>query len=395
MPMNDPWHCLVDYEALEVEPVSEGVLSGLAFVIKDNIHVAGHRTGCGNPDWLRTHPPAEATASCVTRMLEAGARLAGKTQCDELFFSLEGENAHYGTPVNPAARDRIPGGSSSGAAVAVAGRLADFSLGTDAGGSVRIPAALCGIWGFRPTHGRMPVDGTVGLAPSLGTVGWFAREAKLLASVGGAMLEADAGSSNGAAFRPKRLLIADDAMALADPAVRDAIAPAIARLCARVPQVRHVQAAPEGIANWLAALRTVQGFEAWQTHGEWITREQPKLGELIRQRFEWARSIPADAVPPARELRRKYSQGLHDLLGDGTLLLLPTVASPAPKLGTVGPALDAFRGRTLQLAAYSGSSGVPQLTMPAGTVDGAPVGLSVIAPRGMDRALMDWMAAGA
>lgn len=389
MPMNDPWYCLVDYESLEVAPAWEGVLSGLSFVIKDNIDVAGHRTGCGNPDWLRTHAPAQATASCVTRMLEAGARLAGKTQCDELFFSLEGENAHYGTPVNPAARDRIPGGSSSGAAVAVAGRLADFSLGTDAGGSVRIPAALCGIWGLRPTHGRVPADGTVGLAPSLGTIGWFAREAKLLSMVGGAMLQEDA-----SALRPRRLLIADDAMALADPAVRDAIAPAIARLSARVPQVRHVQAAPEGITNWLAALRTVQGFEAWQTHGEWIIREQPALGELIRQRFDWARSIPADAVPPARELRRKFSQGLHDLLGNDTLLLLPTVASPAPKLGTVGPALDAFRGRTLQLAAYSGSSGVPQLTMPAGSVDGAPVGLSVIAPRGMDRGLMEWVAAG-
>ena len=388
MPMNDPWHCLVDYESLEVAPAWEGVLSGLTFVIKDNIDVAGHRTGCGNPDWLRTHAPAQATASCVTRMLEAGARLAGKTQCDELFFSLEGENAHYGTPVNPAARDHIPGGSSSGAAVAVAGRLADFSLGTDAGGSVRIPAALCGIWGLRPTHGRVPADGTVGLAPSLGTIGWFAREAKLLSMVGGAMLEEDA-----SVLRPRRLLVADDAMALADPAVRDAIAPAIARLSARVPQVRHVQAAPEGIANWLAALRTVQGFEAWQTHGEWITREQPALGELIRQRFDWARSIPADAVPPARELRRKFSQGLHDLLGNDTLLLLPTVASPAPKLGTVGPALDAFRGRTLQLAAYSGSSGVPQLTMPAGSVDGAPVGLSLIAPRGMDRGLMEWVAA--
>lgn len=385
--MHDPWHCLCDYETLELAPTADGPLSGLSFVIKDNIHVAGHRTGCGNPDWLRTHPPASETAPCVSRMLAAGARLVGKTQCDELFFSLEGENAHYGTPFNPAAPERIPGGSSSGAAVAVAGGLADFAIGTDAGGSVRIPAALCGIWGLRPTHGRMPSDGVVGLAPSLGTTGWFARDPRLLACVGAAMLDPDP-----APFVPRRLLIADDAMALAEPAVRSAIAPAIACITTMFANVRHVQAAPEGIANWLAALRTVQGFEAWQTHGEWIKREQPDLGAVIRQRFDWARSIAAEAVPPARVIRAQVSARFHALLGDDALLLLPTVAAPAPKRGTSGAALDAFRGPTLQLAAWAGSSGVPQLTLPAGTVDGAPVGLSIIAPRDADRALLDWAA---
>ncbi|MSQ71357.1 MAG: amidase [Betaproteobacteria bacterium] len=385
MTIVDPWHCFCDYETVELQPTGEGVLSGLSFAIKDNIHVAGFRTGCGNPDWLRTHAPAAATASCVLRLLQAGARLAGKTQCDELFFSLEGENAHYGTPINPAAPDRIPGGSSSGAAVAVASKLVDFAIGTDAGGSVRIPAALCGLWGMRPTHGRMPGDGTVGLAPSLGTIGWFAREPRLLARVGETLLDPDP-----VVFKPRRLLIAEDAMALADDAVRAAIAPFVARIAARFDAVLEVQAAPEGIANWLAALRTVQGWEAWQTHGEWITREQPNLGAVIRQRFDWAKSIAADAVPPAREIRRRVSERFHALLGDDALLLLPTVASAAPRLGTTGAALDAFRGRTLQLAAWSGATGVPQLALPAGQVDGAPVGLSIIAPRNADRALLGW-----
>lgn len=385
--MHDPWHCLSDYETLEAAPSGSGPLNGLTFVIKDNIHVAGHRTGCGNPDWLRTHAPATATASCVTRALAAGARLIGKTQCDELFFSLEGENAHYGTPINPAAPERIPGGSSSGAAVAVAGGLADFAIGTDAGGSVRIPAALCGLWGLRPTHGRMPADGVVGLAPSLGTTGWLARDPQLLARVGAALLDPDP-----APWVPRRLLIAQDAMALAAPAVREAIAPTIARITTFFASVQNVQAAPEGIANWLASLRTVQGFEAWQTHGEWITREKPVLGEVIRQRFDWAKSIAAEAVPPARAIRAEVSARFHAMLGDDALMLLPTVAAPAPKRGTSGAALDAFRGPTLQLAAWAGSSGVPQLTLPAGAVEGAPVGLSIIAPRGADLALLDWAA---
>ena len=136
----------------------------------------------------------------------------------------------------------------------------------------------------------------------------------------------------------------------------------------------------------------MQGFEAWQTHGEWITQVQPNLGEAIRQRFEWARSIAADAVPPARSVRNQVSERLHALLDGDALLVLPTVAAPAPERGAKGATLDRFRVRTLQLSAWSGSSGVPQIALPAGTVEGAPVGLSIISPRGTDRAVMDWAA---
>ncbi len=161
------------------DPTGRGPLSGLTFAVKDFIDVAGCRTGGGNPDWLAGHPVAARSAAVVETLLGAGARLVGKTNMDELAFSLEGANAHYGTPVNPVCPDRLPGGSSSGSAVAVAAGLVDFALGTDTGGSVRVPASFTGIFGFRPTHGRVSTVGVAPFSPSYDTIGWLARDAAL------------------------------------------------------------------------------------------------------------------------------------------------------------------------------------------------------------------------
>jgi hypothetical protein len=161
----------------------------LAFVAKDLIDVAGQVTGGGNPHWHQRQTPATRSAPVIERLLRAGAALVGKTITDELAFSLEGENAHYGTPINPRAPDRLPGGSSSGSAVAVAAGLADLGLGTDTGGSVRVPASFCGLFGWRPSHGRVPMDGVVPFAPSFDTVGLFAREAGHLRLAAHCLLE--------------------------------------------------------------------------------------------------------------------------------------------------------------------------------------------------------------
>ena len=126
-------------------PTGTGSLDGLCFAVKDVIDVAGCKTGCGNPTWRDSHPPAVAYGVCVEQLLRAGALCVGKTICDELAFSLLGENHFYGTPLNPQAPDRVPGGSSSGSACAVACGLVDFALGADTGGSVRVPASNCGI----------------------------------------------------------------------------------------------------------------------------------------------------------------------------------------------------------------------------------------------------------
>ena len=142
-----------------------GLLDGLTFALKDLIDVAGCRTGAGNPDWLARQSPAERSATVVEKTLAAGATLVGKTITDELAFSLEGRNVHYGSPINPACPDRMCGGSSSGSGVAVAAGLVDFAIGTDTGGSVRVPASFLGVFGFRPSHGAVSLDGVVPFAP--------------------------------------------------------------------------------------------------------------------------------------------------------------------------------------------------------------------------------------
>src|SRR5271166_643281 len=207
-----------------------GPLAGLKFAAKDLFDIAGHVTGAGNPDWLALHPPAGRTAPVVQALVDAGADMVGKTHTDELSRGIFGENAHYGTPINPRAPGRVPGGSSSGSAAAVAGGLVDFALGTDTGGSVRIPASFCGIFGIRPTHGRLSLEGVVGQAPSFDTVGWFAREAEILARVGEVLL----GAQVVRAPRPRRLIVATDAFAIAEGATAAALYPAVERLATLV-----------------------------------------------------------------------------------------------------------------------------------------------------------------
>ncbi len=204
---------------VQIEGAPRGPFSGLCFAAKDNFDIQGHVTGAGNADWKRTHRAAAETASSVIRLIQCGATLAGKTQMNELAYGALGENQHYGTPINPRAPGRVPGGSSSGSASAVAGGLVDFALGSDSACSVRLPAALCGVFGFRPTLDRVSTRGLVPLSPSLDTVGWFARDPELLLKVGNVLLDEPRAETG----PPQVALWADDAAALVDPAVLEAL----------------------------------------------------------------------------------------------------------------------------------------------------------------------------
>jgi amidase len=224
MMARDPYNAFCRHTRVTLSGAPNGPLHGLTMAVKDVFDIAGHRTGNGNPVWLETHAPAERTASAVERLLAAGASMVGKTHTDEMAYSLNGENVHYGTPTNPNAPGRIPGGSSSGSAAAVAGGLVDFALGTDCGGSVRLPASYCGIYGIRTTHGLVLADGVVDLAASFDTVGWFARDPQMLRKVADVLLPA------APAFVPKRLLVAEDAFAFAGPEITAALAAVVERL---------------------------------------------------------------------------------------------------------------------------------------------------------------------
>jgi amidase len=382
-PPQDPFGAFCTHDAVCVPGAGAGPLHGLTFAAKDNFDVAGFPACAGSPDWLRTHGPAARTAPAVQRLLDAGAFLVGKTQMDELAFSLDGRNAHYGTPVNPRTPDRIPGGSSSGSAVATAGGLVDFALGTDTVGSCRVPASHCGVWGFRPTHGRIPLEGAVPFSPSFDTVGWFARDPAVLRRVGGALLgeQPDAGP-------PGRLLVAEDAFALADEDVRATLQNAVRLAVAAAGQAQPVVLAPEGLADWVAQFDAVRGGEVWAGLGEWVERLQPAFGPGIRERFAAARRVTAGEVAAARARRQQIQDHLDHLLSAGDVVCLPTVPRPAPLRDSLDEVLAENRKRILPLTCIAPLGGLPQVTMPLAQPEGYPVGLSLLAGRGADARLL-------
>jgi len=387
MNVNDPYNAFCRHTDVALDGAAAGPLHGLTFATKDVFDIAGHRTGNGNPVWLETHPPAAHTASAVERLLAAGARMVGKTHTDELAYSLNGENVHYGTPINPRAPGRIPGGSSSGSAVAVAGGLVDFALGTDCGGSVRLPASYCGIYGIRTTHGLVPVDGLVDLARSFDTVGWFARDARTMNRVGDVLLPPAAG------FTPGRLLIAADAFAFVGGEVAAALAPAVARVKAAFADCRDVNVYPGDPAAGPEIFRVLQGDEIRRRHSAWIDAHDPQFGPGIAERFQWTRGIDAAQVERRRQKREDIARHMDALLDGDALLCLPTVPGIAPKLSTPIAELEVFRGRAIALLCIAGLARLPQLSLPLATLDGCPLGLSLIAPRGADRGLLAWAAA--
>jgi amidase len=379
--MSDPLNAFIPHDQVRLPGAPAGPLHGLSFAAKDIFDVAGHVTGCGNPDWLASHPPATATASAVAKLLAAGAGLAGKTITDELAYSLNGQNFHYGTPVNSNAPGRIPCGSSSGSAAAVAGGAVDTALGSDTGGSVRVPAAVCGIYGIRTSHGRVPIDGVMALAPSFDTVGWFARDPQVLARVGAVLLGEDTARLAGGAAR------LTDAFALAAPAVQSALEPLAARIEALVGRRPAVEVG--GLEDWMAVFRKIQMREIWAQHGAWIEQRRPRFGPEIAARFEAARATASQPAGADAQRRTQFQGMMAAMLREAAILLLPTAPEIAPLRGLEGPASQSFRDRTLSLTCIAGLARLPQVNLPApARVGGCPVGLSIIGPRGSDRALL-------
>ena len=360
-------------------------MAGLTFAAKDIFDVAGYVTGGGNPDWKATHEPAECTAWAVNRLVEAGATMVGKTITDELTRGIFGENAHYGTPVNPRAPDRVPGGSSSGSVSAVAGGLVDFALGSDTGGSVRVPSSFCGVYGLRPTHGRIALAGILIQAPSYDTIGWFARDMKTFARVGEVLLQREIGATG-----PRRLVIAEDAFDLADNSVAEALQPAVDRIASLVGNSRRERLAPTTLIDWAAQQNVLQGREAWDTVRDWIDRANPRFAMYVSESYSLGRSISDSDVETARTARNEIVSRMEQLLVDGTFVCLPTTAAPAPFRGERLSARIDLRSRNTALTCIAGTIGAPQLSMPLGEVDGLPVGLSFLGAKGSDEALINF-----
>ena len=383
--MNDPLNAFCSHSTARLKGAPAGPLAGLTFAAKDLFDIEGHVTGAGNPDWLRLHAPAARTAPVVQRLVDAGADMVGKTHTDELSRGIFGENAHYGTPSNPNAPGRVPGGSSSGSAAAVASGLVDFALGTDTGGSVRIPASFCGIFGIRPTHGRLPLEGMVGQAPSFDTIGWFAREAHLLGRIGEILLGTGLKSAN----RPRHAIIAVDAFAIADPSTASALLPAAERIAALAGSSEKCALSQQvPLAEWLAHQRAIQGREAWATFGEWIDAHNPRFAFEISDNFIRGMQIDDATLVAAREFQRARRADLMQVLKPDVIVCLPTAPFPAPPLGERRSAMWARRTAISTLTTIAGTLGAPQLNLPLARVDGLPAGLSILARPGADEMLL-------
>jgi amidase len=360
-----------------------GPLSGLTFAAKDIFDVAGHVTGGGNPDWKATHPPAERNAWIVETLVNAGATMVGKTHTDELTRGILGENAHYGTPINTKAPDRVPGGSSSGSASAVAGGLVDFALGSDTGGSVRIPASFCGLYGLRPTHGRIPLEGILMQALSYDTIGWFTRDAVTYAKVAAAVFQTEIPD-----FTPSRLVIAQDAFDEADEEVSAVLLPIAEKIGELAGSSTIMRLSPNGLTEWAVQQNVLQSEEAWNSVKDWIDQVNPRFSFWVSERYNLAIGLTDAQLKEAAVLRETVRARMDEVFAGGGFVCLPTAVVPAPLRGLPASAKKDVQGRLSRLTCIAGTTGRPQLSMPLGEVNGLPVGLSIMGERGSDEALI-------
>jgi amidase len=362
---------------IRIEGAAAGPLAGLTFAAKDLFDVAGTRSGWGNPDRLAEAPLSRSTASALLPALAAGATLIGKTHTDELACGMLGENPHYGAPINPRAPDRVPGGSSSGSAAAVAAGLCDFAFGSDTGGSVRVPASFCGLHGIRTTHGRVSTAGLMPMAPSFDTVGWFARDAALLRRIGAVFFGL-------ARARTPRLLFAEDAFALATPALGAKLREAAQRLGTG----ERVTLYPEGVTAWLDCFRPLQMGELFATHGQWGLMPGRRLSPLVGERLALAGDVTREAIATAWPRREALAERIHGMLGADGVLMMPTAHDLPPLRDSPVAAQIAFRDTTLALTCVASLCRLPQVNIPVGTLDGVPIGLSLLAAPHRDAELL-------
>jgi amidase len=386
MPSPSDTNAFCTHDRVHIDGAPGGPLSGLTFAVKDIFDIAGRTACCGNPDWLAIHPPATRTAPAVERLLAAGASLVGMTLTAELVMGLTGENAFYGIPVNVAAPGRVTGGSSSGSAAAVAASLVDFALGSDTGGSVRVPASFCGIYGKRPTHARIPLDGVMPFAPSLDAVGWFARDPSLMRRIGAVLLDPQPA---GAATSPGKFMVATDAFAVVAPEIRAALAPAVARTAALLGAPEKVaMAGGADLGEWSKLIAVYREGEGWRSHRDWIERCKPTLSENGAMRMKLGAEISDAAIAAADRARAAVRARMTGLLADGGVLAVPAAPGIPPQLGGDQEAIWQIVRKNAHINAVSPLAGLPQISLPLATVDGLPIGLGLIAAPGGDEMLL-------
>lgn len=391
-------------------PAAKQTLAGLTFAINDIFELEDYVTGFGNPDWARTHEAAEKTAVTVTALLKNGAVCVGKTVMGELGFGVSGENIHHGTPINPEMPAHVPGGSSSGSAVAVAAGLVDFALGTDTIGCIRIPAAFCGLLSYRPSHGAVSTIGVLPNSQSLDTVGWLAHDPSILLRVGHALLKLNTVEPR----RARRLIFADDLFQLSKFPKQKAevvINKAIENLSGYQPQ-QHINFGQHislnvpslkgfldqstnlqnGISNLKAlssAMVSLQRHEFKTNHEDWVKSVEPKLAFDVSDNVLTAIDTTHENIKALYDIRKELRACMQILLKDDGILVIPTVADPPSKLNSKKRDTVESHNRALILSSIASMSGCCQVTIPLGKNDGCPISVSFITFHGGDKFLLD------
>ena len=379
----DTCNAFVPGEMITVSPGKSGKLSSLTFAVKELYDVEGFITGAGNPHWKNTHQVAQATAPAVEMLLNEGATLLGKTISDEMAFSLDGENFHYGTPLNSRCSDRIPGGSSSGSAAAVAGGLVDFALGTDTAGSMRIPASYCGVYGIRTTHGAIPLQGVHPMAPSFDAAGWFARTPDMLASVGSVLLGIEIPE-----LKVDKFVVARDLFDTKDASTAakyDAFIQGLSRLPV---ETIYTDIGRPDFSVWIETLRNIQWWELNQAHGEWISQNLDAFGAEIRGRLEKISSVTRSDMEEKRLVRKQLIGQIESIIPPGTLVIFPTAPDIAPLKGRPIDEARASRLNAMRYTCIAAVAGLPQVSMPLLDKNGCPLGISLLGARGQDGQLL-------
>ena len=363
----------------------EGSLRGRTFVAKDLFSLAGHRSSFGHEHWRSTHPAATATSPILTRMLDAGADLVGLTKMDQLAYSLIG-NVGEGAPPRNATDDRLfCGGSSSGSAAAVAAGLADIGLGTDTAGSIRVPAAACGLHSIRPSHGLIDPDGVIPLAPSFDVVGILGLRASTIADA----LRVIAPRTDSSAA-PVAVKFAADVFDTADAdAARIGRAAAVAAADIMAVPFEEVEFGEFTSADVGELFARLQGREIWSNHGRWVEEHGSTLADDVQLRLERCERLsrdPTDFKEQDHQERLRYARTFSGAVEPGTVVVLPVMLEHGPMREWDDEQLAQFRGACFRLAAPSSLTGAPQGVF---SVPGArSVGIGLLtAPGGDDRVL--------
>ncbi|XP_054818295.1 translocon at the outer membrane of chloroplasts 64 [Prosopis cineraria] len=391
-------------------PKAPHPLTGLTFAVSDVFDIDGYVTSFGHPDWARAHGPASQTSAAVSSLLEGGATCIGRTVVDELAFGISGENKHFGTPTNPAVHARVPGGSSGGAAVAVAAGLVDFSLGIDTVGGVRVPAGFCGVLGFRPSYGAVSHMGLIPVSTSLDTVGWFAKDPKVLNRVGHILLPA----SYVVPRNPRQIIIADDCFqhinvplekssqvvirsteklfgrqVLKQMNLADYLSSTVPSLKAVASQHVNGRLKDSSLKLLANVMQFLQRHEFRLKHEEWMNTEKPTLHPSISAQLQDKLEVSDEDVENWKSVRNEMRIAVNSLLKDEGVLVIPTVADFPPKLGGKEILSEEYQSRAFSLLSIASISGCCQVSIPLGIHDKCPLSVSLIARHGGDRFLLD------